>query len=276
MRADLSHSLEVPDALKNDVEGFLLNHFNAEGETRINVFSNGTPGIVFHNNEGHPAIKSIKTQSGRKFSPPTLFLHGPGIESSVMRFGKGSYTVIQVLLKPHALKGLFGLNALRMRDEAVELHEFSREDLDDQLLHARCDQEQISLLTNFLLTQSKRSKTRDKLIEESLHLIHHTAGTVTVKTLRDYLEISERQLERRFGETVGLSPLSYIRVRRFNEAIRLMKIGQFETLTEIAYALKFHDQSHFIHDIKAFTGITPKSLSQKAHDFFHNQAGYSY
>ena len=74
---------------------------------------------------------------------------------------------------------------------------------------------------------------------------------------------------------MGISPFSYIRVRRFNEALRLMQTGQYDTLTEVAYALNFHDQSHFIRDIKTFTGITPKSLSQKVNDFFHNQAGYS-
>jgi AraC-like DNA-binding protein len=55
-----------------------------------------------------------------------------------------------------------------------------------------------------------------------------------------------------------------------------MKTRRYDTLTEVAYALNFHDQSHFIRDIKTFTVITPKSLSQKADDFYHNQAGYSY
>ena len=113
-------------------------------------------------------------------------------------------------------------------------------------------------------------------MEESLRLIQNHVGTMTVRTLLEQFEISERQFERRFLQTVGISPYAYIRVKRFNEAIRLMKTRQCATLTEIAYALNFHDQSHFIRDIKAFTGSTPSSLSQKADDFFHNQAGYSY
>src|SRR5258708_36643646 len=59
----------------------------------------------------------------------------------------------------------------------------------------------------------------------------------------------------------------YLRVKRFDEAARLMKTGQFETLIDVAYALNFYDQSHFIRDIKAFSGITPKSLSQKRRCF---------
>jgi AraC-like DNA-binding protein len=55
-----------------------------------------------------------------------------------------------------------------------------------------------------------------------------------------------------------------------------MKTRQYDTLTDVAYALNFHDQSHFIREIKTFTGVTPKNLSQKVDDFYHNQAGYSY
>lgn len=268
--------LAPPKALKNDVECFILNEFTGQEGASINVFSNGIPGIVFHYNEGQPAIENIIMQSGRKFSPPTLFLCGPGTESSVMNFRKGSYTVMQVILKPYALKTLFGINALALKEEAVELNEFSTEDINQQLINAHSDQERVALLTRFLIASFNQVKRRDDLVEESLRLIHKNVGTITVKILLDYLDISERQFERRFCQAVGISPISYIRVRRFNEALRLMKTGQYDTLTEIAYALNFHDQSHFIRDIKTFTGLTPKSLSQQADDFYHNQAGYSY
>jgi AraC-like DNA-binding protein len=64
-------------------------------------------------------------------------------------------------------------------------------------------------------------------------------------------------------------------VKRFNEAIRLIKTGQFERLTDVACALNFSDQSHFIHDFQALAGTTPKSLSQRVDDFYHDQVGYS-
>jgi len=62
---------------------------------------------------------------------------------------------------------------------------------------------------------------------------------------------------------MGISPQLYIRVKRFNKAVRLIKTRQFDRLTDVAYAFNFYDQSHFIRDVKAFSGITPKSLSQK-------------
>jgi AraC-like DNA-binding protein len=267
---------QVPEILRRDVECFILNRFHSPEKVTINVFPGGMPGIVFHHNHGQPAIENIAVHSGRRFSPPTLFLHGVGTESSVMNFGRGTYTVIQVIFKPHAVKTLFGINALRLKDCAVELNELAKENINEQLLNVRSDRGRVDVLTHFLATKLELEKPRDILVEESLHLIHQSAGMISVKTLLEYLDISERHFERRFSETVGVSPVSYIRVRRFNEALRLMKTGQFGTLTEIAYALNFHDQSHFIRDLKAFTGITPKGLSQKVADFSHNQAGFSY
>ena len=193
-----------------------------------------------------------------------------------MRFEKGSYTVVQVILKPHALKTLLGINALTLKNQAVELNEFSTEDLNEQLLNAPDENTQVSLLSGFMVSKLQQANTRDDLVEESLSLIHKSKGAINVSALAKYLDLSERQFERRFSQTVGLSPLSYIRVRRFNEAMRLMKTGGYNRLTDVAYALNFHDQSHFIREIKSFTGITPKSLSQSVDDFYHNQAGYSY
>jgi AraC-like DNA-binding protein len=268
--------LAAPEILRRDVECLLLYEFMGSQRVATNVFPKGIPGIVFHHQNGNPVIESIQVQSGRKVSPPTLFLYGPVVESSVMNFREGSYGVIQVVLKPHALKAVFGINALILKDTSVELSEFFSEDINEQLINAQSTQAQADLIIHFLVKRFEQAKTRDDLVEEALRFIHNNPGTITVKALLEQFAISERQFERRFSQTVGISPYSYIRIRRFNEAIRLMKTRHCHTLTEIAYALNYHDQSHFIRDIKTFTGITPKSLAQSADDFFHNQAGYSY
>lgn len=268
--------LGVPKVLQNDVECFIVNEFRDTQAIAIKTFPNGKPGIVFQHKDEHPAIDRITTQSGHQFSPPVLFLHGTGTEASVMNFSCGSYAVIQVILKPHALKTLLGINALALKKAAVDLNEFSNEDIHEQLLNARSQQERVDVLTNFLLYRFNQEQTRDELVEESLRLIHQSTGTISVRALLERLGISERQFERRFCQTVGLSPISYVRIRRFNEALRLIQSRHYDTLTEVAHALNFHDQSHFIRELKAFTDHTPKSISQKIGDFTQNQAGYSY
>jgi AraC-like DNA-binding protein len=267
--------LPALEILKNDVECLRIAEYNGEEAVAIKVSPNGVPGIVFHLNNGRSALERIITHSGRTSCPPPLFLYGPGIEPSVMHFKSGSSMTMQVIFKPHALKTLLGINASLLSNGWTELHEFWAEDLESQLIEAKNEREWVTLLTSFLLAKFKQAKPRDPLVEESLRLIHQNIGALHVKDLLDSLHISERQFERRFAQTVGLSPHVYIRVKRFNEAIRLIKTRQFERLTDVACALSFSDQSHFIRDIKAFSDMTPKSLSQKLDDFYHDQAGYS-
>jgi len=276
MRSIKFDILPPPETLKRDVECFRLAEYTGEGGFAINISLNGLPGIVFQHQNGQSPVESIITPSRSNFSIPTLYVYGQTTEPGVLNHKGGPYTMTQVILKPHTLNTLLGLNASALTDGMAELDEFSARDLDEQLLEANVQQQRIALLTNFLFARLKQGKSRDRLVEESLRLIHKNVGSVSVKYLLEYLNISERQFERRFSEAVGLSPQFYIRVKRFKAAIKLMKTRQFMKLTEIAYALDFHDQSHFIRDIRAFSGLTPKSVSQKEDDFHHGEAGYFY
>jgi AraC-like DNA-binding protein len=262
-----------PEILKRDVECFRIIKYRGDEGSSINVSPNGMPGIVFQHTDGESAIENISLPSQTVF-PPTLFLYGLGTDPSVMNYKKGSYTTIQVIFKPHALNTLLGINALAL-DGFAELNEFSTEDLNLRLMETRNEQDQVGWLTRFLIAKFEQARTRDTMIENGLYLIHKNVRFITVRHLLEELNISERQFERRFSQSVGISPQSYIRIKRFNEAIRLMKIGKYGRLTDLAYALNFHDQSHFIRDIKRFSGMTPKDISQKAENF-SEPGGFSY
>jgi len=264
----------APGILRSEVEFIrVIDHSGEEG-VAIKVIPNALPGIVFQHDNGHSVLENIITPSHTSYLP-TSFLYGPGTEASIMNYKKGSYTSIQVVFRPYALNTLLGLNASMLTNGFAELNEFSTEDLNLQLMEAGTERKRISLLTDFLFAKLKQSKSRDPLVEESLHLIHQNITFIDVKHLLKRLAISERQFERRFSQTVGIAPQAYIRVKRFNEAIRLMKTRQYAKLTDIAYALNFHDQSHFIRDAKAFSGLTPKSISRKVENF-QDQSGLSY
>jgi AraC-like DNA-binding protein len=267
--------LPPPATLKNDIECLRIAQHSGEEAMAIKVSPLGVPGLVFQHNNGRSALEQIITHSGRTSYPPPLFLYGAGIEPSVMHYKGGSSTTVQVIFKPHALKTLLGIDASQLSHRWADLHEFGAPDLEGQLIEANNEQEHLTFLTSFLVAKLKQAKPRDLLVEEGIRLIHNRIPSIHVKDVLDSLNISERQFERRFTQTVGLSPRAYIRVKRFNEAIRLIKTRQFERLTDVACALNFSDQSHFIRDFKAFSGMTPKSLSQKADDLYHDQTGYS-
>jgi AraC-like DNA-binding protein len=267
--------IPIPKALQDYVECIRTSEYDGDESFAVNVCVNGLPGIVFQHHNGRSPIENITTPSSVATCTSTLFVYGQMMQPGVMHHKKVSFTMTQIVLKPHALQTLLGINASVLTNSLVELAEFSAGDLNMQLLEAHNEQEQLTLLTNFLVAKHKQAPTRDRLVEESLRLIHNNIGSISVKYLLEHLNISERQFEKRFSQVIGLPPQFYIRVKRFNEAIRLMQTRPFEKLTDVAHNLNFYDQSHFIRDIKAFSGITPKNLFQKL-DFQPDQKVVAY
>lgn len=270
--------LPVPKMLRNDVECIRVSEYEQTdgGNLAINVCLNGLPGIVFQHNNGASPIENIATSSAVVNGIPTLYVYGQMTQMGVMNYKRESFTTMQVILKPHALQTLLNINATALTNCLVDLAEFSARDLNMRMLEASSDQARVDLLTDFLCAKKAQRSKRDPLVEASLRLIHQNSTSITVKNLLDDLHISERQFEKRFSQSVGLSPQFYIRVKRFNEAVHLLRNQQFSRLVDVAHSLNYYDQSHFIRDIKAFSGITPTHLSEKMHDVSLEQKVYAY
>ncbi|MBZ0277142.1 MAG: helix-turn-helix domain-containing protein [Anaerolineae bacterium] len=268
--------MPIPKHLQADVACIRLTEYSGADSLSLNVCLNGLPGIVFQHRSGESPVDHIASSAGVVTGVPTLYAYGQMTRLGVMNHKKGPFTTIQVVLKPHALTTLLGINAQTMTNTLVGLTEFSAGYLHEQMLEAHSTPECVTLLTDFLSHRLMSAPTRDCLVEESLRLIQQNAGSITVRHLLDCLHISERQFERRFSQVVGLSPQFYIRVKRFNAAIGLMQTRRIDTLTDVAHRLNFYDQSHFIRDIKAFSGMTPKNLLQKTESFHPDHPVYAY
>jgi AraC-like DNA-binding protein len=267
--------IPTPEILRNTVECIRLTEHDGAEPLALNVCLNGLPGIVFEHHNGRSPLNQISTRVGRVTDLPTLYIYGQMTEMGVMHYQPQPFTTIQVILKPHALQTLLGLNASMLTNTLVDLCQFAPHDLNLRLMEANTDQARIDLMIAFLVKKLEQARSRDHLIEESLSLIHHNAARVSIQSLLDDLSLSERQFEKRFNQTVGLSPHFYIRVKRFNEAIRLMKARPAVKLTDVAHALHYYDQSHFIREIKTFSGVTPKTLLQKV-ELQTDQRVYAY
>jgi AraC-like DNA-binding protein len=92
--------------------------------------------------------------------------------------------------------------------------------------------------------------------------VHH-ACSVLARTPQDArvdriardMTVSPRHLRRVFLEYVGITPLEYVRLRRFNRALSLMPSDL--SLTAIAQESHYYDQAHLCHDFKDIAGMTP-------------------
>lgn len=256
-------TLPIPHHLRDYVACFRVIAHVGQEKFSINVCPNGLPGIVFQHSNGRSPVESIVTPSKRNTHIPGLYLYGQMTEPSIMNYTGEPYSITQVLLKPHGLNTLFGMNASMLTDGFAGFDAVNARHLNEQLMNTTSESERNTMLMNFLSTQIKRQRVIDTLVTAGLNLIHEHRGCITIKDLLAHLHISQRQFERRFRQMVGISPQFYLRVKRFNAALQLMQRGHFNRLTNVAHALNFHDQSHFIRDVKQLADVTPRKLLQK-------------
>jgi transcriptional regulator GlxA family with amidase domain len=82
------------------------------------------------------------------------------------------------------------------------------------------------------------------------------------------VELSGRQLERKFMEAVGIPPKLYCRISRLDYALRLKEVTPQRTWTELTYLAGYFDQNHMVKDFKALAGTTPSKFFQLIEDGF--------
>ncbi len=79
----------------------------------------------------------------------------------------------------------------------------------------------------------------------------------TMDDLAERTGWSSRRLRDLFQDEVGLAPKVFQRIRRFQRALRDLHGHARRDLAELALDCGYWDQAHFIHDFRAFSGMTP-------------------
>ena len=107
----------------------------------------------------------------------------------------------------------------------------------------------------------------------SVESIIKNSGNISVKELSEAVYYSERQLNRIFSRYLGMNTKTFSRLVRINKAVRLLQ-NPGTSISSVCYSAGFYDLSHFIHDFKDVTGITPLDYRHKMSDFYSEIAKF--
>ncbi len=106
--------------------------------------------------------------------------------------------------------------------------------------------------------------SRDPLVRKALNLMQQSMDApLTVERLAERLHVGRRKLERRFRDTLGLSPAAADKAIRVAQARFLLESGD-RSITHIANETGFCDVSHLINVFRAREGITPDAYRLRA------------
>jgi AraC-like DNA-binding protein len=261
--------IQPPLFLKNHVQYFWTIKSTRESLIPVAVgpLADGFPGLIFEQND----TSLIKDDRNQQLSE--MILYGQTVTRKAL-YLSGKFDIIGVSLYPDALKLIFRIDANELADHCAYKSDFLNADelfLNEQLAVSKDVSEKIEIISTFLFSRITRNNiSRNPAIQYSLTQIMKANGNISLPKLQKELKISERSLERKFMEHVGISPKLYSRICRFQSALRQLKSNSYSKLTDIAYDNGYADQSHFIRAFKEFAGFSPYRFNQNSNPIADN------
>jgi AraC-like DNA-binding protein len=218
------------------------------------TLASGCPEIFFH----YRGIFDELLPSGKAEKSVAAGISGPAQQFS--RFSiKENFGIFGAYLYPFAIPVFFSLPSAELVNQMYEFDSLPGADgalLPEQVILAADNRQRVKILSSFLEKRLQHGK-EDKGIFSCISHIIHAKECIRIEQLAEQYFLSERQLQRRFKEFSGFSPKLFARIARFQSALELYS-NKNKSLTGIAHECGYYDQSHFIHDFKAFSGYHPK------------------
>jgi AraC-like DNA-binding protein len=182
---------------------------------------------------------------------------------SYLKEAPAGATAVGVQLRPGAAQALFGLPADELAESHIALQDLwgnAAALLREQLLEADSQAHRLRILEAFLSRRLADAPAVDPLVPWALARF---ASGATVGAAVEQSGYSHRQFIRIFSAAVGLSPKRYLRVRRFQHGLKLLRLPDAR-LAEVGIAAGYSDQAHFSREFRSFAGLAPEQYRRVA------------
>jgi len=194
-----------------------------------------------------------------RFTPSRarMVLLGPATEKATIELDAAAF-YLGIRFRTGQAPRLADIHPAEAIDGFIELPGLFGERADslaDRLLSAPDHPARIALLEQLL--HKGAPAVRSERCRKASLLVDARGGQVRVEELADAFGVHVRSLERLFRDELGLSPKRLARLVRFRRVLARLTRRDYPSLTDLAYACGYADQSHLIHDFKELTGRVP-------------------
>ncbi|MDL2231302.1 helix-turn-helix domain-containing protein [Porphyromonadaceae bacterium OttesenSCG-928-L07] len=127
----------------------------------------------------------------------------------------------------------------------------------ERLPDMECMQERIAYINTYFLARMHKLYQPDRQISHAVSLIQSNNGHLSVCKIAGEVCLSERQFERKFKTSIGISPKAFSNIMRFRSVLRYMEAHPDKSMYEIAIAYGYHDHSHMNKEFQRLGSISP-------------------
>lgn len=230
-----------------------IDRFLPNGDTEILIDFNDTPQYIYDNN----SLKEIQAcnkiwASGLRTEPITI-PSGNGAVMMVISFKKG------------CAGAFFPFPMDEISDCVVDADLVWGSDfglLREQLLASKDIDRRFELVEKFLLRTFKRKLDLNPCVSFAVNEMIERPDGLSIARMNEKIGYSQKHFTHMFRKQVGVTPKSFLKIMRFQKAVRSIDAATDIDWGAIALESGFYDQAHFIHDFKHFSGFTPEQYAQ--------------
>jgi len=178
----------------------------------------------------------------------------------------GVWRTAGVRLRPEGALAILSINLAEISNSCVPLEALwgrSGRQIVEQLLDVHTPEEALRLFQEFLLKRVATTRRPHPGTVRAVREILKYRGLVSISDLARTVGWSERTLERRFAQEVGLSPKLLSQTARFHCLLACVSPERKEKWASLAWDCGFADQAHLAREVNRFSGVSPRRLFDK-------------
>lgn len=193
---------------------------------------------------------------------PPIVITGPKFRPVRLIFGE-DHLMIKVAFCPTATYRLLGIDMQHTVNAGLDAASLWGRDVEAVLDKLRqCDSYDQMVATVILYLESKYAancRLNEPIDEVAVHML----DPLNDHSLEEWASLaclSLRQFERNFISRVGLSPKLFIRIVRFEYAMKIKNESTSKNWAETALECGYTDSSHLLRDFKEFAEFPPSQF----------------
>ncbi|MDF2156058.1 helix-turn-helix domain-containing protein [Vibrio sp. CAU 1672] len=191
----------------------------------------------------------------------------------------GKTKIVSVRFRSAGFYRLFAIPLTEIADRIVDTRDIILPDGIHSLAFAETDTAMLAVIERLMLERLNANTHLLSGMEWAIDQIYYRRCPNIIRDVKQNLGVSERTFQRKFKMITGSNAKYFERTARFQSCLRSLLDEPVADYKDTIYMNGYYDQSHFIKDFNAFTGVTPGKflteenykLNHYTHAFYNNR-----
>jgi len=224
--------------------------------------------IVHFGDDFFKLERNPKTAKAEYARQARVLMSGQLTERILLR-PSGRTGVVSVRFKAAGAARFFDLPYGEIVDQVVDFSKYEKEaafTLAKKIEESSTPALRFQVLQDFLIGRLQRHESKEDIfVRQACRYIVQSEGAYSVQELVKLIGFSERQLERKFKQQVGITPKLLSRIVRFQKFVAQSRSSKDMNLADASISCGYFDQSHFTRDFMKFSGVSPRNYLSSSH-----------